>query len=211
MDLVNRKVKLENCRVIGLKNTDMERLAAASRESSFDATEAVVVPEPVIESAPVVEAQAPVVEPNIFDQSVSSEPMVEPQPVFETPENIDPVMETPVTSADVFVAPQFDAPEHNIPAPEVNSEHVEETPVMNEDPAMILATNLIKLIEDKNNMINALNTKVDLLTDQLRESEEARKVMEAQKVAAETTLAEARRAETADGGPTLVYQNGQAA
>jgi len=211
MNLFEGKVIMEGFRAIGLKDTDKERLAEASKEASFDQVEAVVEPVPSVqEETPVMESTESVVEPNIFDQA---SPVIESTVVSELPES--PVVEeTNTYNEDVFTAPVVNE-DNTLDTPQTffNREEMEEanTQIKSEDPAIILTNNLVKLIEDKNQMIEVLNNKIDVLSEQLRQSEEARKVSDAQRVAAETTLAEARRAETADGGPTLVYQSGQAA
>lgn len=213
MSLLNGIVKLEGFRAIGLKDTDKERLVNANKEASFDAVEAVVEPVPEVYVETPESVVETVVSPNIFDQTssviestVESNDLAQETPVVEESQSTDVMAE----NNDVFSTPVtgLDTPQTFFDREEQEEANLSEK---SEDPAMILANNLIKLIEDKNQMIKALNEKIDVMTEQLRQSEEARKVSDAQRVAAETTLAEARRAETADGGPTLIYQSGQAA
>lgn len=227
MSLDNAKViSFDGFRAIGLKNSDKEKLEKA-QESSFEVPEAVVEPAPEenVMSEKVVAPEvnnAPVSEPNMFDQ----QPVVEPAPVMET----EPVQEVPNTNIFDQPDPVMESAPVNTPVtpemPKTNEvptesnvldtpqtffsreENVENTNVMEEDPLMIILDNAKKLVEDKNAMIKALNDKILVLEEQLRVSEEGRKVSEAQRVAAETTLTNARIAETSEtGGPSLVYQN----
>lgn len=229
MNLFKGKVILEGFRVIGLKEEDKSRLAAVAQEPSFDATEAVVVPESV-DATPVMENSVSVSDSyqtgtssNIFDGPVGEEVNVE-APIYVNPSDTTPIASEGVDYSNQIVTPAgdvapiveeqsdvFTAPVMDDTVNGGVTQSVESNGYVEEDPALILADNLIKLIEDKNRMIVALNGKIDVLTDQLRQSEEARKVSDAQRMAAETTLVEARQAETATGGPTLVYQNNQAA
>lgn len=107
MNLENSQVRLEGNRVIGLKDTDMKKLADAMqrKESSFSAPlteEAIIdgVVNQVEDLAPQGEEINPVmvdnhvveevpVNPNIFDQGVPNynEPQLEvPKPIYEQPQ-----------------------------------------------------------------------------------------------------------------------------
>ncbi len=74
-----------------------------------------------------------------------------------------------------------------------------------DDPAIIMLDNVRDIVNRKNQTIEALNKKIDFLQNQLNKAEEDRKVSEAQRMAAETTLAQARGVNPMQG-PSLVYQ-----
>ncbi len=151
---------------------------------SYEQTSTVQAPQmetvtPLVEPVPVVENPTPVFE----SASILSEV---PLPKDETNNTLD----TPQT----FFDRTEKSTENNLDAQSYEST----------DPALILIGNLKEVVESKNRMIQILTDKVNALENQLSMSEEARKVLEAQKNAAESTLQAARNAET--GGPSLVYQ-----
>lgn len=178
------------------------------------------------EVAPTLETvQNPVIEPNIFDIPVAepTTPLYEPTPVMETPEVIPTPEITPVQNIQEEVQggvantmpTELDTPQNFFDKVEgpANDTIITEEVVNNNrmesfgDPAIIMLDNLKDTIESKNAMIKALNDKITLLEGELKKANEAKQISEAQRVAAEQTLANARSAEmpNANGGPTLTY------
>lgn len=259
MNLENSKVILDSYRVIGIKDTDKEKLISATmkKESSFTPTDA--VSEPMIQDQPIVEVVPEImpevtsnvtpevtlvmpevsseptfvqpVEPtlnevpevvhevtpevtNMFDAPVDSvNPVFPEQPVTAEAEvTVEPSVVNPVMGEDVqggnAMTPELDTPQNFFDKVEQPANDTLESNASSysEDPAIIMIDNIRKVVEDKNEMIKALNDKIDVLTEQVKNLEEARKVSEAQRVAAETTLAQVRSAEIPNGGPTLTYQ-----
>lgn len=161
---------------------------------------------------------------NIFDQTIPVS-AYEPTPAVQVPqmETVTPLVEpvqvvqepTPVfESAPILseVPLPKDETNNTLDTPQTFFDRTEKSTENNlgaqsyetEDPGLILLGNLKEVVESKNRMIQILTDKVNALENQLSMSEEARKVLEAQKNAAESTLQAARTAETA--GPSLVYQ-----
>lgn len=171
------------------------------------------------EVAPTPEAvQNPVIEPNIFDI-----PVAEPTPVMETPQIMPTPEVAPVQNiqeevqggVSTEIPTELDTPQNffdKVEGPSNDKIITEETVNQNRmdsfgDPAIIMLDNLKDTIESKNAMIKALNDKINLLEGELKKANEAKQISEAQRVAAEQTLANARNAEmpSANGGPTLTY------
>ena len=247
------KITNDGSRVIGLKNTDLEKLynASLSKESSFGVVnEAKVIPdnnltvpnEPIMEDANKVEMNVNSTvneDVNVFDK-LEEEPVVEDQapdvfsqvppvinnipvndelnndvstPSFDTPSidpiyaNEDPIKE-PLLNNEANSSVALDTPQTFFNREEINEGIID-------DPALIIVDNLKKLIEDKNSMINALNEKInvlenknEILNEQLMKSEEARKVSEAQTLAAHTALENARKEQEVTDGSTPDIQGG---
>ncbi len=228
---------LDGYRAIGLKETDMNRLAQASHESSFttpvnetrvedspvvtaSGVEASVMPETASVMSTggpeVVAANQPVVpevNSNIFDQ-----PVVEPvSPVMpETPASQDVVstvnvFDAPIANDDVQGGTQLQNPS-TLDTPQTFFAREEQAPVVESapvnaqvgDPVIIMMNEVTDAYNRQKATIEELSQKVIMLEEQLRVSEEARKVADAQRIAAEQTLAGARLAE--NDGPSLVYQ-----
>lgn len=243
---------LDSFRVIGIKDSDKEKLVQASlkQESSFVPNEN--VSEPMIQNQPIVEVVPEIMpEVTVLDSTPEVNQVSEPAPVFMTPE---PVVETPVMTEVPVETSVFDIPLQEVapeqPVMESPSVNLEPTmPVINEevqggvqnttstelstpqdffnnveqpsndivitqeivdsnksdDPAVLMLNSLKELIDSKNEMISALNEKNSVLTKQVEDLKEAIKVSEAQRIAAETTLTQAKSADV-NGGPALVYQ-----
>lgn len=143
-------------------------------------------------------------EPDVFDI-----PVAEPIPMEESnmqtmqmPEEIQGGMTTELDTPQKF----FDKVEISSNDP-IITESANKNDNMNlyDDPALIMLDNLRDSIKSKNEMIKALNDKINVLENELSKANEARQVSEAQRVAAETTLAQAKNSQIS-GGPTLTYQ-----
>lgn len=168
--------------------------------------------EPVVEDqAPDVFSQVPPVINNItvndeLNNDVSTHS-------FDTP-SIDPIytneapINEPLLNKEENSSVALDTPQTFFDREEINDGMID-------DPALIIVDNLKKLIEDKNSMINALNEKInvlenknEILNEQLMKSEEARKVSEAQTLAAHTALENARKEQEVPVGSTPDIQGG---
>lgn len=123
---------------------------------------------------------------NVFDSPSMNEDVQGGQTMSETAQ-----LDTPQT---------FFAREEQEPV--VQSNAVSE---ISQDPVIIMLDEITAAYNRQKATNNELSQKVVMLEERLRQSEEARKVAEAQRDAAQQTLAVARQAETT-GGPTLVYQ-----
>lgn len=164
----------------------------------------------------VQNANPSVVEPVVSPVSEPVMPTIEPVsvPVMNNEVQMPTQMMDDVQGGQsMFNASNLDTPQTFFDRVEQNAnggftpEQPVNTNYQSEDPAILLIDNVRKVIEDKNAMINALSDKVTLLENQLKVSEEARRVAEAQRDAAHATLSQARQAEVVNSqGPTLTYQ-----
>lgn len=169
--------------------------------------------------------ETPQVEPNIFDIPVAEPqtPLFEaPNPVIETPQIVEQqpyIIPQPVEEVQGgftnTISPELDTPQKFFDKVEgpTNNTIIGEKSIANsnipayDDPAIIMLDNIKDILKSKNEMIEVLNNKINLLEEQVRKANEDRQISEAQRRAAEATLAQARNAEisNANGGHTLVY------
>lgn len=214
MNLENAsKIIFEGYRAIGLKETDMNRLSSAMQKASFTESASLVadnnvastVSEAVNVGPEVIAANQPIVpevQTNMFDSQNMQSDVVSTVNVFDSPMMSDEVQGgqtvnnvTPLDTPQSFFARE-------------EQETLSQSSLVNEvanDPVILMINEVTDAYNRQNATIKGLNQKVVMLEEQLRQSEEARKVAEAQRFAAEQTLAGARQAE-GSGGPTLVYQ-----